>query len=103
MIPGRWISRTVPPGAVLAIIATWVQPVGGIGPAAKTAKPAAQPAVYRSYCAVYCLYRIMQFFGTKYSFSELLKTRYIGSRQGSSIEELARAAKEVGLFAEVSP
>lgn len=51
------------------------------------------------YCGVSCLYAILKFQGIDVSYRDLLKGEYIGSRQGSSMAELKKAAEDTGLIA----
>jgi len=51
------------------------------------------------YCGLYCVYTILQLAGQRVPFVELLKPEYIGSRNGSSLAELKRAAEDHGLQA----
>jgi len=52
-----------------------------------------------SYCGIYCLYAVMKLFDTNIDPKELLKPEYIGSRKGSSLAELKKAAEDNGLHA----
>ncbi len=51
------------------------------------------------YCGLYCLYTAIRLTGQEANFQELLKPEYIGSRKGSSLAELKRAAEDYGLYA----
>jgi len=53
-----------------------------------------------SYCGIYCLYSAMKYFDVDVEPSDLLRPEYIGSRAGSSLAELKKAAQDHGLFAE---
>lgn len=53
-----------------------------------------------SYCGVYSLHRAAFALGHEIPFREWLKPEYIGSRQGSSLSDLVRAATDQGLHAE---
>ncbi len=53
-----------------------------------------------SYCGLYSLHRAMQALHKDIPFRELLTPEYIGSRNGSSVEELVRASSDFGLYAE---
>lgn len=46
------------------------------------------------YCGVYCLYAVMKLSGQEVDFRQLLKPEYIGSRRGSSLAELKKAAQK---------
>lgn len=46
------------------------------------------------YCGVYCLYAVMKLYGQEVDFRQLLKPEYIGSRRGSSLAELKKAAQK---------
>lgn len=52
------------------------------------------------YCGLYCLYSVMKITGREeVDFRALLKPEYIGSRKGSSLAELRKAAEENGMYA----
>ena len=51
------------------------------------------------YCGMYCLYTVMRLADKEVDFRKLLKPEYIGSRKGSSLAELKKAAKDNGLYA----
>ena len=51
------------------------------------------------YCGLYCLYTVMKMNDQKTNFRELVKPEYIGSRKGSSLAELKKAAEDYGLYA----
>jgi rhodanese-related sulfurtransferase len=51
------------------------------------------------YCGIYCLYTVMKLNDLKTNFRELVKPEYIGSRKGSSLAELKKAAEDYGLYA----
>lgn len=52
------------------------------------------------YCGLYCLYSAMKITGKKeVDFRALLKPEYIGSRKGSSLAELKKAAEDSGMYA----
>jgi rhodanese-related sulfurtransferase len=51
------------------------------------------------YCGVYCLYTAMKLDGKEVNFIDLVKQEYIGSRLGSSLAELKKAAEDYGLCA----
>lgn len=53
------------------------------------------------YCGVACLYVTMGLHDKTIDFANLIKPEYIGSRKGSSLAELQKAAKDNGLYAEV--
>lgn len=52
-----------------------------------------------SYCGVYALYAASCRLGHQLEFPKLLSDQYIGSREGSSLGELLKAASEHGLYA----
>lgn len=52
-----------------------------------------------SYCGIYCIYAAVNGFGKSIDFMTLLKTKYVGTVYGSSIQELAAAAEDNGLHA----
>ena len=54
-----------------------------------------------AYCGLYCLYATMKMAGKEVEFQELVRPEYLGSRKGSSLIELKRAAEDNGLYAEV--
>jgi rhodanese-related sulfurtransferase len=51
------------------------------------------------YCGIYALYAAEKELGLKSSLRQMIDPRWIGSRDGSSIEELGDAAKAQGLYA----
>jgi len=52
------------------------------------------------YCGLYCLYSAMKITGRKeVDFRALVKPEYIGSRKGSSLAELKKAAEDSGMYA----
>jgi rhodanese-related sulfurtransferase/predicted double-glycine peptidase len=51
------------------------------------------------YCGLYCLYTAMQLADREIDFRELIKKEYLGSRDGSSLTELKKAAEDFGLYA----
>jgi len=50
------------------------------------------------YCGLYCLYTIIRLSGQEINFADLVKPEYIGSRRGSSLAELKKAAEDCGLY-----
>ena len=52
------------------------------------------------YCGVACLYVAMELADKKVDFADLVKPEYIGSRKGSSLAQLKKAAMDNGLFTE---
>jgi rhodanese-related sulfurtransferase len=52
------------------------------------------------YCGLYCLYSAMKMQGHKVHFPDLVKLEYIGSREGSSLAELKKAAQDNAMHAE---
>ena len=53
-----------------------------------------------AYCGILSVYRAARALGSDLQFADLLKAEYISSRQGSSLDDLLRAASENGLHAE---
>jgi len=51
------------------------------------------------HCGLYCIYTAMKLAGQKPDFRELVKPEYIGSRKGSSLAELKKAAGDHGVYA----
>ena len=51
------------------------------------------------YCGLYCLYTTMKLAGREIDFTQLVKPEYIGSRKGSFMAELKKAAEDNGLYA----
>jgi rhodanese-related sulfurtransferase len=80
---------------------------GAIIPAALQASATTQPAppdhpakpVSKAYCGIRCLYAAAIAQGVRISAHDLVRPEYIGSREGSSIDELALAANTHGLHA----
>lgn len=54
------------------------------------------------YCGLYCLYTVMKTMGEKVVFDDLLKPAYLGSRLGSTLFELKKAAENHGMSAEMA-
>ncbi len=52
------------------------------------------------YCGIYCLYTTIKLAEKEIDFRQLLKPEYIGSRKGSSLMELKKAAEDNGLYAQ---
>jgi hypothetical protein len=52
------------------------------------------------HCGLYCLYTTMKLAGKEIDFRDLVKPEYLGSRKGSSLAELKKAAEDNGLYAE---
>lgn len=73
----------------------WNQPVH----AADSAQDEIPDIDSSSYCGIYCVYAAMNCYGRHPDFMELLKTKYVGSIQGSSIAELRTAVQDHGLQA----
>jgi len=59
-----------------------------------------KPKARQPYCGLYCLYTVMKLAGKEIDFKELVKPEYLGSRKGSSLVEIKKAAKDNGLYAE---
>lgn len=53
----------------------------------------------RPHCGLYCLYSLLTLSGRETDYHSLVKPEYYGSRQGSSLAELNRAATDRGLHA----
>jgi rhodanese-related sulfurtransferase len=51
------------------------------------------------HCGLYCLYSILKLEGQSVDFRDLVKPEYLGSRKGSSFEELKQASQDFGLSA----
>ncbi len=56
----------------------------------------------RPHCGLYCIYSILKLTGQKIDFRELVKTDYFGSRKGSSLAELQKAAHDYGFHAGIA-
>ena len=56
---------------------------------------------YQPLCGAYCLYMAMRIAGSDVKFVELIKPEYVGSRRGSSMQELYQAATDYGMHAKV--
>lgn len=54
-------------------------------------------SIRRSYCGLHCVYGSLLWFGKTIDFLDLCQPRYIGSSQGSSIEEVQAALEDLGL------
>ncbi|MBN2455247.1 MAG: hypothetical protein JXB29_01715 [Sedimentisphaerales bacterium] len=54
---------------------------------------------FGAYCGIYCIYTATKLSDIDVNLTELLKPEYIGSRQGSSLAELKKAAEDNGLHA----
>ncbi|HUS72966.1 MAG TPA: cysteine peptidase family C39 domain-containing protein [Sedimentisphaerales bacterium] len=52
------------------------------------------------HCGLYCLYTTMKLAGKEIDFRDLVKPEYLGSRKGSSLAQLKKAADDNGLYAE---
>jgi len=52
-----------------------------------------------SYCGIFCIYSALKYFDVNVNPEQLIKPRYVGSVQGSSLAELRKAAEEHGLHA----
>ena len=69
---------------------------------ASAAAPAVQPkaftpAVSKAYCGIRCLYAAAATEGVIFPGADLVRPEYVGSREGSSIEELDLAGRDHGL------
>lgn len=66
--------------------------------AEETATPnAVEARLIPGYCGLYCLHAAMQLLGRPVEFAKLVSPRYLGSRRGSTIAKLSRAAEANGL------
>lgn len=54
---------------------------------------------WATYCGVYAVCRAARALGIECHFEQLLDARYIGTKRGSTLEDLARAARDLGLEA----
>jgi rhodanese-related sulfurtransferase len=87
-----WLAATV--WSILAVSsASAAAPAEG--PTA--AREAATPAASKAYCGIRCLYAAAAAQGVIFPGADLVRPEYIGSREGSSIEELELAARDHGL------
>jgi rhodanese-related sulfurtransferase len=101
-IPSRLGHHFVLALPALALLLVWPER-GQAGEAPSQNRPAevnAKAADRPAYCGVQNLYRAMQALGVHVSFAELVKPEYISSRNGSSVEDLLRAAKDFRMHAE---
>lgn len=57
---------------------------------------------YRPYCGIYCLYAYASAEGLNVDFDSLLKPEFVSSVQGSSADELKRAAQFIGVEGSVA-
>ncbi len=69
----------------------------GHSPSETSVKKSSDP-----YCGLYCLYTAMKTMGKKVVFDDLLKPAYLGSRLGSTLFELKKAAENNGVSAEMA-
>lgn len=81
--------------------------LGGAVAAASEPKGPGQGATaarseYGTYCGVYGVHRALLAVGVRVPSSSLVQRRYIGSRQGSTANELLDAARDSGAFAEAA-
>lgn len=91
-------SRILVLGLILAIAG----PVYAVETQGASAKAEEIPDVGQestTYCGLYCAYAAMNGFGKQIDFISLLKTKYVGSIYGSSIQELETAIKDNGFQA----
>jgi rhodanese-related sulfurtransferase len=58
-----------------------------------------RPILGGRFCGLYSLFGALKALGHDVAFADLLKSKYIGSHQGSSSEELKRAAEDAGAHA----
>lgn len=58
-----------------------------------------KPQTHHPHCGLYCLYTTMKLSGREIDFVQLVKPEYIGSRKGSSLAELKKAAEDSGMYA----
>lgn len=74
-------------------------------PARRAGTPSREPAAlvgvaeegWATYCGVYAVCRGARALGSQCNFEQLLDARYISSRRGSTLEDLSRAARKLGL------
>jgi rhodanese-related sulfurtransferase len=59
----------------------------------------ATPRLYAPYCGVNCLYAAMRMYDRNIDYARLVRPEYIGTRHGSSLAELVKAATDNGLYA----
>ena len=64
--------------------------------------PTASPLGPRPHCGLYCLYSLLKLSGREADYRSLVKPEYYGSRQGSTLAELNRAAMDRGLHARIA-
>jgi len=82
---------------ILAVLPVLVIAVSG--QAGKTVDRPSKQSPFPAYCGIYCLYMTMKFFDVDIESRQLFKPEYIGSRKGSSLAELQKAARDNGLYA----
>jgi rhodanese-related sulfurtransferase len=56
----------------------------------------------RPYCGLYCVYAMLKQMDRNVDFRDLVKLKYVGSGEGSTMAELSKAARDNGLFAGVA-
>lgn len=95
MIWRRWFRRLM----TVMLVASVSIPDGSSAHASTAPVPEVPDADFTSYCGIYCVYAAMNSCGHKFDFIDLLQTKYVGSRQGSSIQELEAAVKDHGMQA----
>lgn len=82
--------------AVTAVLAVRVREAGTPKREAATQVDTADQG-WPTYCGVYAVCRAARALGKKCHFEQLLDARYISSRAGSTLEDLTRAARKLGL------
>src|SRR5262249_47381056 len=60
----------------------------------------AKPPGFLAYCGVQSLYRALRALGKDVSLEDLIKPEYISSKQGSTVADLTKAGKDLGVFVE---
>lgn len=53
----------------------------------------------RYHCGLYCVYGAARYLGVKLDFRDIVRPEYVGSREGSSLEELRQCVEDNGLQA----
>ncbi len=62
----------------------------------------ASPLGPRPHCGLYCLYSLLKLSGRETDYRSLVKPEYFGSREGSSLADLDRAATDHGLHSYIA-
>jgi rhodanese-related sulfurtransferase len=61
-------------------------------------RPRARRPIPASYCGIQSLYQAARSLGKEVEFAELAKAEYVGSKKGSSVYELEKAGRDLGLI-----